>query len=75
LDFLSVTEDYGDMVHPCEALVGPPSDDAGTGMSDPALTEGGVIHHHDGILGGADLDPAIHGWDNPVVMIQVTRIG
>jgi len=38
--------------------------------------EGGVIHHHAGIQGGADLVPAVHGWDvdEPVAEITVERI-
>lgn len=67
------TEDFADMVPPCPPLTGVDSDDPGTGMSDPALAEGGVIHHHGGIQGIADLDPAIHDWSNPVVMIEITR--
>lgn len=67
------TEDFADMVPPCPALTGVSSDDPGTGMSDPALAEGGVIHHHAGIQGIADLDPAIHNWSDPVVMVEITR--
>jgi hypothetical protein len=35
-----------------------------------------VIHHHAGIQGGADLVPAVHGWDvdEPVAEITVERI-
>lgn len=68
------TEDFADMVPPCPLLTGVPSDDPGTGMSDPALAENGVIHHHDGIQGIADLDPEIHDWENPVVEIEITRV-
>jgi hypothetical protein len=41
------------------------------------LAEGGVITHHAGILGGADLVPTIHGWDvnAPVARITVTATG
>jgi hypothetical protein len=70
------TEDFADIVPPCQDLVGVSSADAGTGVSDAALLEGGVIHHHGGIAGGEDLVPAAHGWDTdrPVAMITVTRI-
>ncbi len=68
------TEDFADMVPPCQGLVGVASDDAGTGMSNPALAEGGVIAHHGGVLGGDDLVPGVHDWENPVVKITVTRI-
>jgi hypothetical protein len=71
------TEDFADMVPPCQALIGVTSGDPGTGTSNPALAEGGVIAHHAGILGGADLVPAIHGWDvnAPVARITVTATG
>jgi len=68
------TEDFADIVPPCQGLVGVSSDDAGTGMSNPALAEGGVITHHPGIQGGDDLVPGIHGWDDPVVRVTITRV-
>ena len=37
------SEDFADMVPPCQGLIGVSSDDAGTGMSDPSLAENGVI--------------------------------
>jgi hypothetical protein len=71
------TEDLADIVPPCQGLIGVADDQGapGTGASDPALAEGGVIHHHGGIAGIADLDPAIHGWDTaaPVAEIVITR--
>lgn len=36
--------------------------------------EGGVITHHAGVHGGADLDPDVHGWDGPVARITIERI-
>jgi hypothetical protein len=68
------TEDFADIVPPCQGLVGVGSDDAGTGMSNPALAENGVITHHPGVLGGDDLVPGIHGWTDPVAMVTVTRV-
>jgi Spondin_N len=68
------TEDFADIVPPCQALVGVSSGEPGTGTSNPGLAEGGVIHHHAGIVGGADLVPAIHGWTDPVAGITVTRV-
>ena len=68
------TEDFADIVPPCQGLVGVSSGEAGTGTSNPALAEGGVIHHHAGIVGGADLVPAVHGWSDPVVEITVERV-
>ena len=69
------TEDFADIVPPCQGLVGISSGEPGTGTSNPALAEGGVIHHHAGIVGGADLIPAIHGWSDPVAEITVERVG
>jgi hypothetical protein len=69
------TEDFADIVPPCQGLVGVSSSEPGTGMSNPTLAEGGVIHHHPGIAGGADLVPAIHGWTDPVAEITVERVG
>jgi hypothetical protein len=68
------TEDFADIVPPCQALVGVTSTDPGSGVSDPELLEGGVIHHHPGIAGGADLVPAVHGWEDPVARISITRV-
>ena len=68
------TEDFADLVPPCPALSGVPSDEPGTGTSNPALMEGGVIQVHANIQGIADLRPAIHGWVDPVAKIVVTRI-
>jgi hypothetical protein len=67
------TEDFADIVPPCQGLVGVTSGEAGTGTSNPALAEGGVIHHHPGIAGVADL-VAIHRWTDPVAEITVERV-
>jgi hypothetical protein len=69
------TEDFADIVPPCQGLVGVSSGEPGTGTSNPALAEGGVIHHHPGIAGGADLVPEVHGWTDPVAEITVERVG
>ena len=69
------TEDFADIVPPCQGLIGPSSGEPGTGVSDPAIAEGGVIQHHAGIQGGSDLDPAVHGWTDPVATIRVERTG
>ena len=68
------TEDFADLVPPCPLLSGVPSNEPGSGMSNPALSEGGLIHPHGNITGDADLDPAIHGWEDPLAKIVVTRI-
>ncbi len=67
------TEDFADIVPPCQALVGEMSDDPGTGTSNPALAEGGVIQSHAGIVGGVDLVPDVHGWYGPVATVVITR--
>ena len=71
------TEDFADIVPPCQGLVGVSSTDPGTGMTNPALAEGGVVSHHTGVAGGADLVPAVHGWDTsaPVAEVVVERVG
>jgi Spondin_N len=69
------TEDYADIVPPCQGLIGDSTGEPGTGVSDPALAEGEAIRHHPGIEGGADLDPEIHGWTDPVARITVERTG
>jgi hypothetical protein len=69
------TQDFADIVSPCQGLVGVSSGESGTGTSNPALAEGGVIHHHPGVTGSADLVPAVHGWDDPVAEITVERVG
>ena len=66
------TEDFADIVPPCQGLIGVTSDDEGTGMSNPALAEGGVIAMHAGIQGGVDLTVADHGWTGPVARITVS---
>jgi Spondin_N len=67
------TEDYVNMVPPCQGLILDTPVEPGTGVSDPALAEGGVITHHAGIRGGADLEPDLHGWEDPVASIEVER--
>lgn len=71
------TEDFADIVAHCQEFVGVSSgeSDPGTSTSNPALAEGGVIHHHPGIAGRDDLVPAIHGWTDPVAKITVKRVG
>jgi hypothetical protein len=68
------TEDFADIVPPCPPLSGVASTDAGTDQTNPALAEGGVIHHHPGIAGGIDLSRAVHGWVNPVAQVEVERM-
>ena len=68
------TEDFANMVPPCQGLIGVSSDDMGTGASDPSLAESGVVIPHVGITGGADLLPKVHGWGDPVAKIEIRRV-
>ncbi len=68
------TEDFADIVPPCQGLVGITSADAGTGVSNPALAENGIISHHTGVVGGNDLVSGVHGWTDPVADVVITRI-
>ena len=68
------TEDFADMVPPCQGLIGVSSGDDGTGMTDPMLAEDGVIIPHVGIIGGDDLLPGVHGWSDPVAKIVIERM-
>lgn len=68
------TESFDDLVPPCGPLTGVDSGGRGTGMSNPALAEGGVVRMHPGIAGTADLLPEIHRWDESVLRVTVTRV-
>ena len=68
------TEDFADIVPPCQFLIGVESDDAGTGMSDTMLAEDGIVIPHPGITGGSDLQPEVHGWADPVTKIEIERV-
>lgn len=68
------TEDFADIVPPCQGLVGISSDDAGTGESNPALAENGVITLHPNVQGGDDLVPGVHGWREPVGKVRIRRV-
>ena len=68
------TEDFADIVPPCQGLIGVSSDDGGTGMTDPLLAEDGIIIPHVGIIGGDDLLPEVHGWSDPVAKIEIERM-
>jgi hypothetical protein len=67
-------EDLAHIVPPCQ-LIGVSSGEPGMDVSNPALAEGGVIAHHEGIKGGSDLVPSVHGWSDPVAEIKVTAVG
>ncbi len=67
------TENFADIVPPCQGLIGV-TGDPGTGTTNPALAEGGVVHRHDGIDGNGDLIPAVHGWTDPVATLTITAL-
>jgi len=68
------TEDFADIVPPCQGLIGVPGDDPGTGESNPALAENGVIVHHGGVDGDVGLDAEVHGWTGPVALVEIERV-
>ena len=68
------TEDFADMVPPCQDAIGISSDDAGTGESNPELAEDGIVIPHPGIVGGDDLVPGVHGWSDPAAKIVIERM-
>jgi hypothetical protein len=70
------TQDFDDLVPPCQLVTDPPPPEGGTGTSNPALAERGRIRHHRGIQAGVgDLDPEVHGWVDPVGLIVIRRTG
>ncbi len=68
------TEDFADIVPPCQGLIGVSSDDAGTGTSNPLLGENGIVIPHPGVVGDNDLDSRVHDWADPVAKIVIERV-
>ena len=68
------TEDFADLVPPCAAESGVSSNDKGTGATNPAIAEDGIIIPHPGVFGDDDLSQRAHGWDGPVVKIDIVRL-
>lgn len=68
------TEDFANMVPPCQGAIGISSGEDGTGASDPNLAENGIVIPHTGIFGGEDLLPSVHGWNGPVVKLEIERV-
>jgi len=68
------TEDFDDLVPPAQSLIQGGEADGGTGESDPALAEDGVIRPHPGISGDGDLSRETYGWREPAALVQVERI-
>jgi hypothetical protein len=63
------TELFANLVPPCD---GNPA--TGTGMTNPALAEGGTVQRHAGIAGVGDLTDA-HDWSGAVVKVTIERTG
>jgi hypothetical protein len=69
------TEDFADIVPPCQGLIVASEDmQMGTGISNPLLAEDGIVIPHAGINGGIDLTPKVHGWSDPVTKIEIERV-
>jgi len=68
------TEDFADIVPPCQDATGIFSDAEGTGTSNPSISEDGIIIPHPGIMGEKDLQRNVHAWGNPVVKIDIVRM-
>ncbi len=68
------TEDFADIVPPCQGLIGESSDDTGVGESNPLLAEEGVVIPHAGVVGDDDLNPRVHDWADPVAKIVIERV-
>ena len=64
---------FADLVPPCGPLTGVDSGGQGTDQSNPDLYQRNVIRMHQGITGVADLDPAIHDFEQPVAEVTITR--
>jgi len=67
------TELFEDLVPPAKTLIlgGEPE---GTGESDEAIAEDGVIRPHPGIEGDGDLPVEVYDWREPAALVQVERI-
>lgn len=70
------TEDFADIMPPCQGLIGvrPADGAAGTAQSNPALAESGSVIISGGIVGNNELDRAQFGWANPVGKIMIKRV-
>ena len=67
------TESLGDIVPPCQGLIGV-TGDPGTMETNAVLAEEGVVIPHVGIVGEADLQRAVHDWSDPVAKIEIKRV-
>ena len=67
------TQDFADMVPPCQALSGVSSDDEGTGASNPDTAEHGIVIPHPGVFPGGDLT-SVHAWSDPVAIVTISLV-
>jgi hypothetical protein len=67
------TEAWSDLVPPCAVITGF-GDQGGTGASNPALAEDGVIRRHPNVQGTGDLQIDPHRWAEPVAKFEIERV-
>ena len=68
------TEDFADLVPPCQGAIGVSSSEDGTGASNSAISEDGIVIPHPGIIGDEDLQKRVHAWNGPVAKIDIVRM-
>jgi hypothetical protein len=64
------TERFADIVPPCKPLIL----GASSGSINKHVPEFGEVALHPGITGVGDLNPAVFGWTNPVLRVEVTGL-
>jgi hypothetical protein len=68
------TEQFADLVPPAQALTGEHREGIdGTGATNPALAEGGVVTPHPGTTGVGDV-PEVFDWADPAASVVVERV-
>lgn len=68
------TEDFSDIVPPCQGLIRGAVSEPGTGESNPLLSENGVVIPHMGIIGDNDLARRTYDWADPIAKIEIERV-
>lgn len=58
------TKDFVNLVPPYQGAIGVPSDDKGTDMRNPEISEDGIVIPHLGIVGDEDLLKKVHALGN-----------
>ena len=64
------TERFADIVPPCR----PPILGSSSGSTNNHVSDFGVVTHHPGIEGIGDLKPAVFGWTDPVLRVEVRAL-